>query len=531
MICYRCGAELPDNSKFCGKCGAEQQGSVPEAKQSISEETQTAVNEQIYQDDIRMNQQDVDPSVRQGIDNEPQKDVHKEPPMSPIPPTPAKGSKNPKKKTLIALLCAAIVLFLGAAVFLFSQYQTMKKNYEAGVKQFKARNYTQAEESFDKAGWYHSGEKMSRICSVFGNMENKQYTQAIKTAEDISDFSVKDKDLQTSLNAVLNNYYAQAEIQASTGIYDEAVSIYRCLGSYKDSKQAADYYDAVIYMDQDNLEKAIELYKEADTYKDAKELAGKCEDYMEAAELQDKGDDASLEKADEIFSSLGDFKDAEARGLACRSVKLYKEAKAKADKEDYKGAHKILSQYPSNPYPGWQDLKTECYNQIQYKDAEAQYKKEHYYKAYVIYKSLGDFKDSKKKMDKCIQDKPDKHILFQDGDYESSSVSLTIKNNRLVNEYVKMYNSKDKLIARIFIKSFDSATINLTSGTYHINSATGNNWFGKKDMFGDEGYYARNKVNGSYNFVLKDNYRYTLTSGAGATGDSVGGETINQNDF
>ena len=122
MICYRCGAELPDYSKFCGKCGAQQQ--VVRDAQSGAQNT---VHEQTDQGDIRMNQQNIDQSVHQMENREAQREIYKDPPKPPIPPEPDRASKRPKKNTLIALLCAAVVLFIGAAVVLVSQYQTMKK--------------------------------------------------------------------------------------------------------------------------------------------------------------------------------------------------------------------------------------------------------------------------------------------------------------------------------------------------------------------------------------------------------------------
>ncbi len=450
-----------------------------------------------------------------------------DPVLSPIPDDPAKKKKS-RKGLAILITLASLLLIVGIGFLVW--YQTLKKNYRDGVDAFQKQDYEQAGKSFDKASIYNNGSKLSKICTVLEELKNSDFKSASKKAEDIDDYKVKDDSMQENLDKIRTDYYSQAEQLAEGGDPQNGVYIFQCLKDYKDSAQAASYYKATIQMNQDNLDKAITLFEEADSYKDAASLAKQCSDYRDAAALQEKGDDKSLEEADKLFSSLGEFKDSADRALACRSVKLYRTAKEKADAKDYEGAYSILKEYPGNPYPGWQDLMTESKNEIDYAQAEKYYKSENYYKAYTIYDDLGTFKDSEKKKKKCIQDTPNKTILFQDDNYKSSSVSLTFKNNGLSHNYIKMYTSSDKLVARVFVKKNQSATIHLPAGTYHINKAYGNTWYGKKDMFGDAGYYTRCKVNGGYNFSLQNNYIYTLSTGSGS-GDAVSGETVGSDGF
>ena len=447
-------------------------------------------------------------------------------------PNHASGNAGPPKKfkPIYGVLIALLSVLLIVAIALFVWLQIAKKNYTAGVDAFKLQDYTKAEESFRKAGFYQSGSKLSRICAVFGEMQKEDFKKGADLAKEISDYAVKDEDLQKDIDGIRGNYYERAKGKASGGDLQTAVYIYESLLDYEDAVAAADYCKASIELEEDDFEEAIPLFESAGSYKDAADLAQNCKDYLKAADLQEKGDEASLEEADKIFTGLGNFKDAQARGLACRSVKLFKDATAKAEAGDYQGAYKILNEYPTNPYPGWSDLLEESRNQIDYAQAEKYYASENYYKAYKIYEDLGDFKDAQKKMKKCQKDIPGKSVLFQDGDYQSSSVELTFKNTGTLHNYIKMYNSKDKLIARIFVKKGSNATIHLTSGTYHINKAYGTNWYGKKDMFGDLGYYTKCKVNGSYNFALKDHYIYTMSSGGGS-GDAVSGETVGADGF
>ena len=447
--------------------------------------------------------------------------------FTPLPDEPAKKKKGRKGRIiLIALLSLLLIAGISALVW----FQTLKKNYKEGVKAFQSQDYEQAGKSFAKASMYNNGSKLSKICAVLEEMKGADYKAAAKLAKDIDDFKVKDDSMQKDLDKIRADYYKQAEEVAVGGDPQTGVYIFQCLKDYKDSAKAASYYDATIHMNQNEMDEAITLFEEADSYKDASSLAKQCTDYRDAAALQEKGDDSSLEEADKLFSSLGDFKDSADRALACRSVKLFRNAKEKADAKDFEGAYSILNEYPNNPYPGWQDLLTESKNEIDYAEAEKYYKSENYYKAYTIYDDLGTFKDSEKKKKKCVQDTPNKSILFQDDDYKSSAVSLTFKNSGITHNYIKMYTSSDKLVARIFVKKNDSATIHLPAGSYHINKAYGNTWYGKKDMFGDAGYYTRCKVNGGYNFSLQNNYIYTMSTGSGS-GDAVSGETVGSDGF
>ena len=436
-----------------------------------------------------------------------------------------------KKTSIYIILSIVILILLGVAIYMFYQLQVMKKNYKAGKEEFNKGNYTEAQARFKAAGRYNNGKKVSQICGVLEQMVQDNFDKGAELAKDIPDYKVKDEDLQTSIDEIRKQYYARAESSISANNLETGMHIYQCLKDYEDAEQAANYYDGLIHVNNSDAEGAIPLFEAAGSYSDAADQAKKCNDYLEAAALQEKGDDSSMEEAGKIFTDLGDFMDAQDRGLACRSVKLFKDAQAKADAQDYDGAYKILNEYPNNPYPGWSTLLNDCSNQIDYKKANKYYDDEHYYKAYELYDALGNFKDAEKKKKKCVRDTPSSGVMDQEDDYESSSVKLTFKNNGDVHNYIKMYNSNDKLIARIFVKKNQEATISTTSGTYHINKAYGNTWYGKKDMFGDSGYYTKCVVNGGYDFDLQSGYIYTLSSGANASGDAVGGESVGADGF
>ena len=435
---------------------------------------------------------------------------------------------NKKRTTTIAGIVALVVI-LCVGGYIYHDRKVKTEKFEAAAALFKNGSYIPAAKGFEEIGGFKDADKFAAIGHIYGELDAGNYEEALKYAKKNPEVKTSDEELQKAVDDGRANFYTQAKEMAGGEEYESSSKIFSCLGDYEDSKKAATYYEGHAKLKDGDLEGAIQCFDKVKDYEDAAKLSENCSVYKEASDLQAKGDDESLAKAAELFTGISSFQDSKDRALACKSVAMFREAKALADKKDYDGAYKILNQYPSNPYEGWRDLHKECSNQMNYKKANAFYKDEHFYKAYMIFRTLGDFKDSAQKAKKCNRGYPSKKILYQNPDYQSSSVEFTIKNSAARGTYIKLYSGNDKLAARIFIPAHDSATFSLASGTYHINQAYGDTWYGKKDMFGDSGYYTRCKVAGKYNFELKSGYRYTM--GAGAGGDAVSSETVGSGSF
>ena len=432
-----------------------------------------------------------------------------------------------KKLTIAGIVVLAIALCVG--IYEYTVYQKKVKAYDAAAQLFESGDYAGAEEAFKPIATFRDSDNMMAISDVYDQLEQDNYENAAKFSVNISDYTTSDEELQKSIDEGRAKYYEEAGSLASQDNYEDASQIYESLGDYEDSAQSAVYYDGMQEETDGNLEEAIAFFDQVADYKDAADQKDLCSKYLEAAALQDKGDDASLEQAAELFTQLGNFQDSSDRALQCKSVALFRKAKAYADAKKYKKAYKILNQYPQNPYEGWKELLKECDNQITYREAKDLYNEGHFYKASLIFLGLGGFKDSAKMAQKCKRDLPSKNILYQNPDYQSSSVKLTIDNSGSRNTYIKLYTSKDKLVARIFIKKNQKASINLTSGSYHLNRAYGDDWYGQKDMFGANGSYLKCKVAGNYNFTLNSGYIYTLGQGTG--GSAVSSEYTDSGNF
>lgn len=432
-----------------------------------------------------------------------------------------------KKLTIAGIIVLAVALCVG--VYQYRVYQKKVKAYDAAAQLFEAGNYEKADDAFKPIQTFRDSENLMYISEVFYELEQGNYENAAKYTVDIKEYSSSDEELKKAIDDGRADFYAQAQSFVLQENYDDASYTYQCLGDYEDSVQASIYCDGMQKETEGNLQEAIALFDKVADYKDAASQKELCTTYLEASELQAKGDDASLEQAAGLFTQLGNFQDSANRALQCKSVALFKQAKALADAKKYKQAYKILNEYPSNPYEGWTDLLAECDNQITYREAKDLYNSGHFYKASLIFDGLNGFRDSKDMVKKCKRTLPSKNILYHNPDYESSSVKLTIKNPGSRHTFIKLYTSKDKLVASIFIKKGSSASINLTSGTYHINRAYGDDWYGEKDMFGAMGSYLRCLVEGSYNFTLNSGYIYTM--GQGSEGSAVSGETVGSDAF
>lgn len=128
MFCQNCGAQIPDNAKFCGSCGAKNEFAAPEnqpaaaqasqnpqpmpAEQQMSQISQTSQPCQ-NPTDMLLNEyrKAAEPQPNYGVPNEPQ-------PFSyTTPPAPAAAAVKKKRGKLIPGLCiaAGAVVVLGGA--------------------------------------------------------------------------------------------------------------------------------------------------------------------------------------------------------------------------------------------------------------------------------------------------------------------------------------------------------------------------------------------------------------------------------
>ena len=159
-----------------------------------------------------------------------------------------------------------------------------------------------------------------------------------------------------------------------------------------------------------------------------------------------------------------------------------------------------------------------------------------YYRAKCSYEASG-WADWADRADSCAQKWPSDGRIWKKSSLIGSGVTFKIKVRNTDSDTAnvfKLYNSDDKLVAVLFIGGNGSASTTLKAGRYTIKQGTGTEWYGRKDAFGEDGWYSTLDVNGETSFKLKNGYIYTLTINTDdidPNSDSVGSSYENWGDF
>ncbi len=140
----------------------------------------------------------------------------------------------------------------------------------------------------------------------------------------------------------------------------------------------------------------------------------------------------------------------------------------------------------------------------------------HYYLAQNAY-TISDWADWSDRADDCVQKWPSDGRIWKSNSRIGSGVTVKFKvtnSDSDVATCFKIYNSDDKLVAVLFIGGNGSASTNLKAGRYTIKQGTGTEWYGRKDAFGEEGWYCTWTFDdGATSYKFKSGYVYTLTTG------------------
>ena len=245
--------------------------------------------------------------------------------------------------------------------------------------------------------------------------------------------------------------------------------------------------------------------------------------------------DGSWAEARETFASLegAGFSDVPDLIAECDAHLSYNDAVALMSNGSWAEAREALAELDGTGF--FEDIPSllaECDAHIAYDAAEALYSEGSYYDAYVAFNDLAGVSyegipDCSERAQACIQDYPGNGTVYSNPDYSSTAVPLTIRNDSTY-AFVKFYIGED-LVRTVFISPDGSATVYMPAGTYTMNEAHGDLWFGESDMFGDDGTYYHCIVGGSETFDLEYGYSYEISPGNGGTG--IGTQPISRDSF
>jgi len=233
-------------------------------------------------------------------------------------------------------------------------------------------------------------------------------------------------------------------------------------------------------------------------------------------DLMDAGD---LDGAADIFRELTGFQDADLLLQECENENVYLEADALMAARKWPEAAELFASIDG--YKDSADRSEECETWAIFNEAEVMLAQGWNYDAYcrfrnIEYASYAGMPDIGSRMEDCVVPYPVSGETYHNPDYGNNSVRLTIDNTGFMNTFVKLYMG-DTLISSVFIEEDGEATFWLPPGTYSMNKAYGDLWFGPYDMFGDEGFYWKCDFGGSETFTLEADYGYIISSGGEGT--------------
>ncbi|MBR3182341.1 MAG: hypothetical protein IKF56_06880 [Eggerthellaceae bacterium] len=283
--------------------------------------------------------------------------------------------------------------------------------------------------------------------------------------------------------------------------------------------------------------KAAEAYQKLGNYQDSAamyEKASKWVDAQAAEEAAKNKQDASLwAAAAEAYGAI-DEENAQLDALRCSGNADYYTAKAMLEKKptDRKTVSEALPLFKNcTEIADAAKQVSYCENVLDYYEAGDLAAEGHYYDAYKAYGQISNdaaekLGDVDKKMNACKQSLPGNGVVWRSGDAPGDSCELTIVNSGNPNAYYKLYMG-DALVMTVFISAGDTATFSLPSGTFSMNKAYGDDWFGTEDMFGDEGSYFVCNFGGSKTFTLDSGNAYEISTSGEGTG--IGTQSANRN--
>ncbi len=158
----------------------------------------------------------------------------------------------------------------------------------------------------------------------------------------------------------------------------------------------------------------------------------------------------------------------------------------------------------------------------------------HHYLAKQSYEESG-WADWADRADSCKKDWPKDGRVWKSKTYGGSGSILKIKvknSDSDIARCFKVYNSDDKLVAVLFIGGNGSAETGLKPGRYTIKQGTGYDWYGRKDAFGEDGWYETWSYDyGETDIKFPSGRGWMFTIGGDGDGDSFGSYSEDWDNF
>ena len=233
--------------------------------------------------------------------------------------------------------------------------------------------------------------------------------------------------------------------------------------------------------------------------------------------------------AQKLVTQLSVLEDAEAALMGYKDEAASEEIKKLLDAKQYAEAIEYAEKQIAGRDPEKVQGKVVEYCVKAYvEEANAQMKDKHYEAADNLLSTCAeryasanqnDVKAAQKKLDKAIAEPKNGQVF--DTKARGGYCELTVKSGNTP-VYIKVVSKKDEsVIATFYIRKDSSSKIKIKDGSYSLRYATGDKWYGEKDLFGSgTRYYSADttlemKTTRSGNRISYQTYTITLYTVAG----------------
>jgi len=163
-----------------------------------------------------------------------------------------------------------------------------------------------------------------------------------------------------------------------------------------------------------------------------------------------------------------------------------------------------------NPEKAESEAKRLSSDEMWYTIGCAWMNKGRYWLAYKAFENSS-FKNSSKKAQKCIQSTPVSKEIYRSEGYDACRASVYLRRqlDKDSMSVLRIFDAENGiLVSTLVLTAKGKTTTDLPVGSYYFYLGRGSQWFGKTDMFGENGEYCRLIVNGSETVEVKMGHQY-----------------------
>jgi tetratricopeptide (TPR) repeat protein len=293
MFCRKCGVSIPDDSKFCIKCGTPVIAGEEPVREGMPDAAASAAVSAAQSD-----APDSGYAVSKGGEVTPPANIFQPayPDTQPVfstptvytPVPPVKKLSRKARTILITAVCSVVVGVAIMALILVAQENDRASRYAQAMGYLDSGNPEKAEPLFEDLGTYKSAEKLA------------------EESRNLSDYQAAGKRMEN-------------------GEYEDAMGDFQALGGYKDSSDLAgecqnwlNYAAAKKLMDNQNYTDALAAFNTLGGFQDSASLAQNCQTQIDYIAADAAFNEGKFYTAYAIFTDLGQFKDSTRRAGLCK---------------------------------------------------------------------------------------------------------------------------------------------------------------------------------------------------------------------